>query len=51
LDAVIADFDARIAALEHEIEGVLAEGAWTASAVLLRTINSVGPLTALGCWS
>jgi transposase len=45
LDAVIADFGARIATLEDEIEAVLAAGAWAASAGLLRTINSVGPRT------
>ncbi len=46
LDAVIADLDARIATLEREIEAVLAESAWAESASLLRTIHSVGPLTA-----
>lgn len=45
LDAVIADFDARIRTLEHEIAEVLAQGAWAESATLLLTINSIGPLT------
>ncbi len=45
LDAVIADLDTRIATLEHEIEAVLTESAWATSAVLLRTIHSIGPLT------
>lgn len=45
LDAVIADLDTRIAALEQEIEAVLSESAWSESAVLLRTIHSIGPLT------
>ncbi|MDP9317259.1 MAG: IS110 family transposase [Chloroflexota bacterium] len=45
LDAVLADLEARITTLEQEIEAVLADSAWTQSAVLLRTINSVGPLT------
>ncbi len=45
LDAVIADLETRITTLEAEIETVLADSAWTESAVLLRTINSVGPLT------
>ncbi len=45
MDAVIADLDTRIATLEDEIAAVLAEGAWAASAGLLGTIKSVGPLT------
>ncbi|MDP9315390.1 MAG: IS110 family transposase [Chloroflexota bacterium] len=45
LDAVIADLEVRITTLEQEIEAVLADSAWTQSAMLLRTINSVGPLT------
>ncbi len=42
---MIADLDTRIATLEHEIEAVLAGSAWAESAVLLRTIHNIGPLT------
>jgi transposase len=45
LDAVIADLDTHIATLEQEISAVLRQGAWAASASLLQTIKSVGPLT------
>lgn len=45
LDAVIAALDLRIITIEQEIEAVLADSAWTPSAMLLRTITSVGPLT------
>lgn len=45
LDAVIADFDTRIATLEREIGEIVQDGAWAEPAVLLQTINSVGPLT------
>ena len=45
LDAVIADLDTRIATLEQEIHMVLQQSAWSESARLLQTINSVGPLT------
>ncbi len=45
LEAVIADLDERIAMLEHEIQAVLKESAWAQSALLLQSINSIGPLT------
>ncbi len=45
LEAVVADLDERIAALEREISMVLQEGAWAESALLLQTIHSIGPLT------
>ena len=45
LEAVIADLDARIAILEHEIQAVLHQSAWAQSALLLQSINSIGPLT------
>ncbi len=45
LEAVIADVDGRITTLEHEIQAVLQQSAWAESAVLLQSINSIGPLT------
>ena len=45
LAAVIADLDARIALLEEEIKAVLKQSAWAQSALLLQSINSIGPLT------
>lgn len=45
LEAVIADLDARIKHLEHEIHTVLQQSAWAESALLLQSINSMGPLT------
>ena len=45
LEAVIADLDARIGVLEYEIQAVLNQSAWAQSAVLLQSINSIGPLT------
>ncbi len=45
LEAVIADVEVRIATLEHEIQAVLQQSAWTESALLLQSINSMGPLT------
>ncbi len=46
LDGIIADLDARIVTLEHEIVHVLRDHAWAESALLLQSIHSVGPLTA-----
>ncbi len=45
LEAVIMDLDERIATLEQEIQAVLKQSAWTESALLLQSINSMGPLT------
>lgn len=45
LDGIIADLDARIVTLEREIAEVLKQQAWAQSAMLLQTIQSVGPLT------
>ncbi|MDP9315973.1 MAG: IS110 family transposase [Chloroflexota bacterium] len=45
LEAVVADLDQRIAALEREISTVLQESVWAESALLLQTIHSIGPLT------
>ncbi len=45
LEAVIMDLDERIATLEQEIQAVLKQSAWTESALLLQSINSIGPLT------
>ncbi len=45
LEAVIADLDARIKHLEQEIHTVLQQSAWAESALLLQSINSMGPLT------
>ena len=46
LEAVIAELDERITTLEQEISAVLGHSAWTESAFLLQSINSIGPLTA-----
>jgi transposase len=46
LDAVIADLDQRLAAVEHEIDQVLHQGEWAASAILLESISGIGMLTA-----
>lgn len=46
LEAVIANLDERITTLEQEIIAVLEHSAWTESARLLQSINSIGPLTA-----
>jgi transposase len=46
LDAVIADLDQRLAALEQEIDQVLHQGEWAASAALLESITGIGMLTA-----
>ncbi len=46
LEAVIADLDERIRSLEREIGAVLEQSAWAESALLLQSINSIGPLTA-----
>ncbi len=45
LEAVLTDLEHRIALLEREINDVLQASAWAASAALLQTIHSVGPLT------
>lgn len=45
LNGVIADLDRRIETVEREIAEVLAHGTWAESAILLQTINSIGPLT------
>ena len=45
LDGVIADLDERLASLEQEIAEVLTDGAWAASAALLRTIPGIGHVT------
>ncbi len=45
LEAVVADLDQRITALEREIKAVLQESMWAESALLLQTIHSIGPLT------
>ncbi len=45
LEAVIADLDERIAILEQEIQAVLKQSAWAQSALVLQSINSIGPLT------
>ena len=45
LEAVIAELDERIMTLEQEIRVVLGHSAWTESALLLQSINSIGPLT------
>ena len=46
LDAVIADLDQRLAAVEQELDQVLHQGAWAASAALLESISGIGMLTA-----
>ncbi len=46
LEAVIAELDERITTLEQEISVVLGHSTWTESALLLQSINSIGPLTA-----
>jgi len=46
LDAVIADLDQRLAALEQEIDQVVHQGEWAASAALLESITGIGMLTA-----
>ncbi len=45
LAAVIATLEVQIATLDAEIAAILAKGAWAASAALLQTIPSVGPIT------
>jgi len=45
LQAVIMDLDERIATLEQEIQVVLKPSAGAESALLLQSINSIGPLT------
>lgn len=44
-DAVEADLDTRIAALDAEIVTTLRDGAWAASAALLQSIPGIGPAT------
>lgn len=46
LEGIIADLDQRIATLEQEITVVLKQDAWAESAMLLQTIQRIGPLTA-----
>jgi transposase len=45
-DEVIADLDQRIAGVEHELELVLANGAWAASAAYLTSVPGIGMITA-----
>jgi transposase len=45
LDAVIAEVDKRLAALEAELTTVLRDGAWAASATLLSSISGIGLVT------
>jgi len=45
LDAVLAEVEKRIEALEDELTTVLREGAWAESAALLGSINGIGLVT------
>ena len=45
LDAVLAECDKRIAALEDELTTVLRDGAWAESAALLGSISGIGLVT------
>jgi transposase len=45
-DEVVADLDVRIAAVERELESVLADGAWAASAALVTSAPGIGTITA-----
>jgi len=44
-EAVIADMEARIATLEHDIQVVLQQRSSAESALLLQSITSMGPRT------
>jgi transposase len=46
LDAILADLDQRISAVEAEISQVLQQGEWARSAALLQSITGIGRLTA-----
>ena len=45
LDKVVAECDTQLQTLEREIAGVLRDGAWAPSAVLLRSITGIGLVT------
>ena len=45
LEAVIAELDTRLTALDAEITAVLSDGAWAESAALLRGISGIGMVT------
>jgi transposase len=45
LDTVIAELNAQVASLEHEIAEVLRDGAWASSARILLTARGVGLIT------
>jgi transposase len=46
LDAVVTDLDQRLMAVEQEIDQVVHQGEWAASAALLESITGIGMLTA-----